>query len=524
MRRIAVINQKGGVGKTTTCANLGAALARLGRRVVVVDMDPQANLSLHLGQELFSDDASSYTVLTGETAFEAAVRPTSTPGLSIVPAHIDLSGAELELASAIGRETLLRDAVDDWERAARSRTGAAPADYLILDCPPSLGLLSVNALAAAREVLIAVQTEFFALQGMSKLVEVVQLLRRRLNPELRIRGILPCLYDSRLRLAREVLAEVRRYFPGQVFQTSIRTNVKLAEAPSHGVTIFDYDAQCTGATDHVALARELQAQEGGDPPAPPETAPGRAGELERRLSDLARGSRAEPVPEVAPDDRPDEPAPDPAPGTEVEPALGQEPDPQPEPDPDPDPGPEPELEPQPERSAEPEIRPVSFPTVAAAESRRAGDDLIVLSEPSAEPTRPYEAGKEAVAIQIDGSGPQLPQEPHEDTSPPVKVTLEPISWQPRSPTPADATTAGAPVEDRTAEELESSSDGLQDTTSGEEDPPEAPSEASAEPPEALAELDVPRPAEPRPPSRWNFTDGYGEDRPHMASKMGPRTP
>ena len=296
MRRIAVINQKGGVGKTTTCANLGAALARSGRAVLVIDLDPQANLSMHLGQELYSEDPSTYTVLLGQTPLEAAIRPTHVPGLSIVPAHIDLSGAELELASTIGRETLLRDAIDDWERAARERTGSDPVDYVILDCPPSLGLLSVNGLAAVREVLIAVQTEFFALQGMSKLVEVVQLLRRRLNPELRIRGILPCLYDSRLRLAREVLAEVRRFFPGQVFRISIRTNVKLAEAPSHGLTIFDYDPLSSGAADHLALAQELMAQESSPPSGPPgdESFGTGAGALEERLAALAKGARRQP--------------------------------------------------------------------------------------------------------------------------------------------------------------------------------------------------------------------------------------
>ena len=293
MRRLAVVNQKGGVGKTTTCANLGAALAGRGRRVVLVDMDPQANLTMHLGQEVLPGDPSCYTVLGGGTPFEAAVRPTTTPGLSIVPAHIDLSGAELELASVIGRETLLRDAVDDWERASLERTGEPPADYVLLDCPPSLGLLSVNALAAAHEVVIAVQTEFFALQGMSKLVEVVQLLRRRLNPELRLRGILPCLYDGRLRLAREVLAEVRRYFPGQVFRTAIRTNVKLAEAPSHGVTIFEYDGGCTGAADHRALAEEvLEQEDGAGAPAPPPDEPARAEALEDRLTETFRERRA----------------------------------------------------------------------------------------------------------------------------------------------------------------------------------------------------------------------------------------
>jgi chromosome partitioning protein len=266
MRRIAIINQKGGVGKTTTAANLGAALARRGQRVVVLDLDPQANLSMYLGVEVRGDEPSAYGVLTGASTIAQALRATTTPGLRVLPSHLDLSGAELELAGAIGRETLLRDALEAWEPEAQ-------ADYLLIDCPPSLGLLSVNALAAAREVLIAVQTEFFALQGLGKLVEVVQLLRRRLNPGLEISGLLPCLYDSRLRLAREVLAELRRYFPGKVYGTSIRSNVKLAESPSYSQTIFEYAPESNGARDYDALAREVLALEAGAPPEPPAPAP-----------------------------------------------------------------------------------------------------------------------------------------------------------------------------------------------------------------------------------------------------------
>lgn len=261
MRRIAVINQKGGVGKTTTTTNLGAALAEQGRRVVLVDMDPQANLSLHVDLEIPSEEPSTYTLLGGESSFAATLRDTSTPNLRIVPANIELSGAELELASAMGREMLLREAIEDWVSAERAAHGREPADYLLFDCPPSLGLLSINALAAATEVLVTVQTEFLALQGMSKLMDVVALLRRKLNPGLAIAGIVPCLYDSRLRLAREVLAEIRRFFPGQVFKETIRANVKLAEAPSFGQTILQYAPDSKGAYDHRRLALALIEQE-----------------------------------------------------------------------------------------------------------------------------------------------------------------------------------------------------------------------------------------------------------------------
>jgi chromosome partitioning protein len=267
MRRIALINQKGGVGKTTTAVNLGAALALAGRRVVLVDLDPQANLTLYLGIELAPGAPTTYRVLTGEVAFGAALRATRTPNLSVLPTDIDLTGAELELAGATERELLLRAAIDAWQ------TSAAPAaDYVLFDCPPSLGLLALNALAAADEVFVVVQTQFLALQGMSKLVDVIELVKQRLHPGLALTGIVPCLYDSRVRLAREVLSELRCYFPGQVFRQPIGSNVKLAESPSFGKTIFEYAPESSGARDFRLLAEEVLAQEPGAtivPAAPP---------------------------------------------------------------------------------------------------------------------------------------------------------------------------------------------------------------------------------------------------------------
>ena len=293
MRRIAIINQKGGVGKTTTSANLGAALAEQGRRVVVVDMDPQANASLHLGIEAGPNDTSVYSVLVGEKGFGECLRTTSAPGLSVLPSNIELSGAELELASAIGRDSLIRDAIDDWCAKHRAAHGEDPADYVIFDCPPSLGLLSINALAAAGEVLITVQTQFLALMGMSKLVEVVQLIRKRLNPELTITGIVPCLYDSRLKLNREVLGEVRKYFPGQVFKTAIRSNVKVAEAPSFGVSILDYASESNGAQDYRMLALEVIEQESRDPALANLPAAREVNELARERAALQQAVREE---------------------------------------------------------------------------------------------------------------------------------------------------------------------------------------------------------------------------------------
>ena len=289
MRIIAIINQKGGVGKTTTVANLGAALARAGKRVVVFDLDPQANLSLYLGSEVGRGEASVYGVLTDGLPVASCLRETRTPGLRLVASHLDLSGAELELASTLGRETLLRDALQQWVSTAWSEEQQPPADYVLLDCPPSLGLLSVNALVAADEVMIAVQTEFFALQGLSKLVEIVQLLRRRMNPGLTLTGIIPCLYDSRLKLAREVLVELRKHFPGKVFASSIRTNVRLAESPSFGQTIFEYAPESNGAQDYARLAAEVLAVDGV--PATPVAASVAAGQDDQAI-ELNRAAEA----------------------------------------------------------------------------------------------------------------------------------------------------------------------------------------------------------------------------------------
>jgi chromosome partitioning protein len=223
-------------------------------------------LSLHLDCHVDDGAPSTYTLLTGAHALAECLRETQTANLRLCPASLDLSGAELELANAFGRELLLREALERWASEC-AVGGVEPADYVLVDCPPSLGLLSVNGLVAAREALVAVQTEFFALQGMSKLVEIVNLLRRRLNPSLEISGILPCLYDSRLKLAREVLAEVRKYFPGKVFKHPIAKNVKLAEAPSYGRTIFEYAPDSPGAADYESAAAELMAQEAERDPA-----------------------------------------------------------------------------------------------------------------------------------------------------------------------------------------------------------------------------------------------------------------
>ncbi len=325
MRRIAIINQKGGVGKTTTAVNLGAALARLGRRVVVIDMDPQANASMNLGAELAPGEPSTYTLLTGNGRVADTLHGTSTPGLSLLPSHLDLSGAELELASAIGRESILKDALDDWERDEIERTGRPPADVVLIDNPPSLGLLSVNGLVASNEVLIAVQTEFFALQGLGKLVEIVQLLRRRMNPDLEITGVLACMYDGRLRLAREVLSELKTHFPDQIFTRPIAQNVKLAETPSFSRTIFEYAPESRGAADYLAVAREFLDREGVE----------RDDDLRAVEAPVAAEPEAKSAPRSAPEPEP-EPQPQPLDSFELVPQAAPD-DEAPEPG-----GPEPE--------------------------------------------------------------------------------------------------------------------------------------------------------------------------------------
>jgi chromosome partitioning protein len=258
MRTIAMINQKGGVGKTTTVANLSAALAARGRRVLAIDMDPQSHLTMHLGADGSTAAAGMYEVLTAGTALTAASLKVN-KNLSLVPSSIDLAGAEIELVSTVGREQLLSDRLAGED---------LPFDYALIDCPPSLGLLTLNALAAADEVIIPLQPHFLALQGFGKLLETVALVQRRINRRLRVSGVVLCMYESATRLAAEVTDEIEKFLreePGHVtpwagarlFATRIRRNVKLAECPSFGKTIATYAPQSNGAVDYEALADEF---------------------------------------------------------------------------------------------------------------------------------------------------------------------------------------------------------------------------------------------------------------------------
>jgi len=253
MRVIAVFNHKGGVGKTTTVANLGAALARAGRNVLLIDCDPQANLSVHFGVDLEHPGRTLYDVLTADASLGDSVRATEEDNLLIVPSHLDLAGAELELATAMGRERIVRDALDRYLEDHQD------LDYVLFDCPPSIGLLTVNTLTATDEVIVPLQTEFLALRGVGKLIDVVNKVRRRLNPDLQITGILPTLSRTGTLLAREVMEEIEKHFGDRVFKSRIRSNVRLAEAPSHGKSIFAYDPRSAGAADYAALAVEVEA-------------------------------------------------------------------------------------------------------------------------------------------------------------------------------------------------------------------------------------------------------------------------
>jgi chromosome partitioning protein len=247
-RVIAIANQKGGVGKTTTTINLGASLADAGKRILIVDMDPQGNAGSGIGVNGKSISVSMYNVLLGDAAIEEAVLKTEIEGLDIVPAGEGLVGSEVELAGFMARESRLKNALAPIRETY---------DYLIIDTPPSLGLLTVNTLTAADSILVPIQCEYYALEGLSQLLNAIKLIQANLNPALRIEGVLLTMYDSRLNLSQQVEEEARRFFSQRVYKTVIPRNVRLSEAPSFGRPVILYDRGCVGAESYLKLAKEV---------------------------------------------------------------------------------------------------------------------------------------------------------------------------------------------------------------------------------------------------------------------------
>lgn len=253
-RVIALANQKGGVGKTTTAINLSTALAAVGEKVLLIDLDPQGNASTGLGVRASERDISTYHVLTAEYRLEAAVKQTDIPGLSLAPAGIDLAGAEIELIDADRRHYRLADAIEEYAQTS-------DISYIVIDCPPSLSLLTVNGLAASDAVMIPLQCEFFALEGLSQILRTIDTVRERINEKLDLQGVVLTMYDRRNRLTSQVEADVRAHLKDKVYRTVIPRNVRISEAPSHGKPALLYDIKCPGSQAYIQLASEVIQRE-----------------------------------------------------------------------------------------------------------------------------------------------------------------------------------------------------------------------------------------------------------------------
>ncbi len=255
-RVLVVANQKGGVGKTTTAINLGTALAAVGEPTLVLDLDPQGNASTGLGIPRSERNLTSYDVLMGDAGIRETIMPTRIPRLSIVTSTVDLSGAELELINKPRRNHILKEALTEY-----SAHGSSDFSYVLIDCPPSLSLLTVNAMAAADAVIVPLQCEFFALEGLSQLLKTIDLVKANLNPDLDIQGIVLTMYDKRNKLSEQVEADVRANMGDKVYRTTIPRHVRISEAPSHGLPALVYDLRCSGSQAYIKLAGELIARE-----------------------------------------------------------------------------------------------------------------------------------------------------------------------------------------------------------------------------------------------------------------------
>jgi chromosome partitioning protein len=263
-RVLAIANQKGGVGKTTTAINLGTALAAIDERVLIVDLDPQGNASTGLGIEYKTRNLSTYDALVGTAPLAETVRETAVPHLHIAPSTIDLSGFDLEIATASDRAYRLRNAIRALARPARGADGKLNDDgfsYVLVDCPPSLNLLTINAMAAADAILVPLQCEFFALEGLSQLLKTVEQVKSSLNPNLAIHGVVLTMYDARNNLSDQVVADVRQFLGDKVYDTVIPRNVRVSEAPSYGKPVLLYDFKCVGSQAYLKLASEIVQRE-----------------------------------------------------------------------------------------------------------------------------------------------------------------------------------------------------------------------------------------------------------------------
>ncbi len=337
-RIVAIANQKGGVGKSTTAVSLGAALAELGFRILVVDLDPQGNASTGMGIRHEARGVTVYDVVLSEAPVESAIVPTSVKHLDAVPSTIDLAGAEIELVSQFSRETRLKKALVP--------VGEGRYDFIFLDCPPSLGLLTINALTAAEELIVPIQCEYYALEGLGQLLRNVNLVQQNINPELRLTGIVMTMFDPRTKLSEQVVEEVRRFFGEVVYDVVIPRTVRLSEAPGFGQPITVYDPRSKGAESYRQLAQEVAARPRPDNPMPV------FDDLPSVVVQAPSGDAGgTPSDEILQETQPDA-EPDPAPIPQTEAVAETEPAPEPDPQPEPELAPEPDPEPEPAPEAE----------------------------------------------------------------------------------------------------------------------------------------------------------------------------